>query len=43
MIFSLKFTKGYNSVNNVIGLRFMSSTYYLIMFYISTKFRENIS
>ena len=42
MIFIMKFTKGHNSVNNVVQLQFLSSASRLIMFYIYTKFRENI-
>ena len=38
----VKFSKGHNLVKIVVELYFLFSTYPLIMFYIFTKFHENI-
>ena len=43
MIFTLKFTKGHNSVKSVDGVSVLTFCNCLIMLYICTKFHKNIS
>ena len=38
-----KFSKGHNSIKMLAELQFLTSTYYLTMLYICTKFHENIA
>ena len=42
MFFIGKFSKGHNSVKKVDGLWFLFCAHCLMMFYICTKFDENI-
>ena len=43
MISKLKFSKGNNSIKMLVELWFLISAHRLMMLYICTKFRENIS